>query len=197
MDLGPTPPAHSPTTALTLRGAEPSDWVFLDHLQRRHHDAIGYLPRVALEEAIDRRRVLLALENGAPAGYLYGKATYQRRADVAIIFQAAICFDARRRQMGTALVNEFLGRLPADVRQVCLWCASDLDANQFWSALGFEAVACRAGSQRTGRTHVFWCRHINGSAGTFWAPDSTHGGAMRETRAVVRVGTSLTSGVSA
>jgi hypothetical protein len=175
------------TSATTIREARPGDWSFLDHLQRKHHAAIGFLSRAALEEAIARRRVLLALENDEPAGYLYGTAPYQRREQVAIIFQAAICYDARRRLLGTALVEAFANRLSAEVAQLCLWCASDLDANLFWSALGFSAVATRAGARSTGRTHIFWCRHLSDSPGPFWVPDATRAGVMREPRTVTRL----------
>ncbi|QJW98673.1 GNAT family N-acetyltransferase [Frigoriglobus tundricola] len=170
--------------APTLRAAEPADWAFLDHLQRRYHHAIGYLSRAALAEAIDRRRVLLALENGEPAGYVYGKAHYQRRADVAIIFQAAVSYDARRRLLGTALVDAFARSLAPSVNQMCLWCATDLDASLFWSALGFRAVASRDGARRSRRTHALWCRHVHDAQGPFWIPESTRGGVMREVRSV-------------
>jgi hypothetical protein len=176
MHAAPVPPP--------IRPARPGDWTFLDHLQRRHHEAVGFLSRAALEEAIERERVLLALENGAPAGYLYGKAPYQGREQVAIIFQAAIGFGARRRLLGTALVEAFAARLPARVTQLCLWCAADLDAGLFWSALGFRPIATRAGARRTGRTHVFWCRTAGAAPDPVWVPDTTRGGVLRETRTV-------------
>jgi hypothetical protein len=176
------------SAAPTLRLAQPGDWPFLDLLQRGHHDAIGFLSRSALEHAIERGRVLLALENGEPAGYLYGKATYQRQEHVGIIFQAAICYDARRRLLGTALVEAFAAGLPGCVRQLCLWCAKDLDANLFWSALGFVPVAWRAGAHRTRRTHLFWCRHLHAHTNptALWIPDTTRAGVMRESRTVTR-----------
>jgi hypothetical protein len=187
MDVTALTHFFSPPTP-TIRLAQSQDWKFLDHLQRKHHDAIGFLPRVALERAIERGQVMLALENGEPAGYVYGQSPYQRRADVAILFQAAICFDARRRLLGTALVEAFLARFPPTVTQACLWCASDLDANLFWSALGFVAVACRDGARSAGRTHLFWCRHLNREGeGCFWVPDRTFGGVIRERRKVVRL----------
>lgn len=172
----------------SIHQAQPADWSFLDHLQRRHHDAIGFLSRMALLEAIERKRVWLALENGEPAGYLYGKAGYQRREDVAIIFQAAICYDARRRLLGTSLVEAFISGLPSAVSQLCLWCAADLDANLFWSALDFEPVATRAGARSSGRTHLFWCRHVGDASEGFWVPERTRGGIMREGREVRRLG---------
>jgi hypothetical protein len=173
----------------TIRLAQAHDWRFLDHLQRKHHDAIGFLPRVALERAIGLGWVMLALENGEPAGYVYGQSPYQRRKDVAIIYQAAICFDARRRLLGTALVESLVARFPPTVRQVCLWCAADLDASLFWSALGFAAVACRDGARSTGRRHLFWCRGLGGEGERgFWVPEITRGGVTRECREVRRLG---------
>jgi hypothetical protein len=189
-----TYPAHA-----TIRPARPDDWPFLDQLQRKHHDAIGFLSRMALEHAIARGRVLLAMENGEPAGYLYGKAPYQSQERVAIIFQAAICLDARRRLIGAALVAEFAARQCERIAQVSLWCAADLEANLFWSALGFIPVAARPGAERTGRTHLFWCRDrvrdaptrrlslVSTAASAFWIPEFTRGGVIRETRRVTRL----------
>ncbi|MDY3554776.1 GNAT family N-acetyltransferase [Gemmata sp. JC717] len=184
-------PAPVPDSAcVSVRPAVPGDWTFLDHLQRLHHHAIGFLSRAALGEAIDRGRVLLALENGAPAGYLYAAPRYHRRADVAVIYQAAVSFDARRRHLGTGLVRAFADRLPATVGQVSLWCAADLEAGGFWSALGFAPVATRAGA-RNKRTHVFWCcnpRYTgSGAAEAFWVPEATRGGVVRAARAVTRL----------
>ena len=181
--LGPPP--------VLIQPAEPDDWTFLDGLQRAHPGALGFLSRAALGEAVARGRVLLAREAGAPVGYVYGAPRYQRRPDVAIVFQVAVRAAARGRGLGAALVRAFADQLPEPAVQLSLWCAEDLGAGRFWSALGFVPVARRAGARGSGRSHLFWCRTRSGAAispGAFWAPRATGGGLARTARVVVRVG---------
>ena len=98
----------------------------------------------------------LALENDEPAAYLLGKGSYLRDPHFGIMYQAAVSYDARRRLIGTALVQHFIDQLSGPgvaggVRLIGLWCAQDIDANEFWNACGFEAIAARHGSRRMER----------------------------------------------
>jgi len=176
-----------------LRKATAADVHFLDYLQERHAHEVGYLPRRALEYYCEKGQVWLALENGAPAGYLLGQDRYYKRSDVGIIFQACIQYDARRRLLGTLLVEAYIASLPPGVKQVCLWCARDIEANLFWQSMGFTPAAVRAGSRSKGRVHVFWARRVgtpsaqvdaSECAPSLWVPGETRGGLMRELRPV-------------
>jgi hypothetical protein len=69
-----------------------------------------------------------------------------------------------------------------------LWCAQDIEANEFWDACGFEAIAARHGSRSRGRVHIFWVgRTAKGKNEPMRFPRATRGGLMRERRQVYEV----------
>lgn len=170
---------------ITIRTAMPGDVKFLDHLQSKYSHQLGYLPLQALEANIEHGHVSLALENDEPAAYLLGKGCYLRDLHFGIMYQAAVSYDARRRLIGTALVQHFIDHMEPGIRLIGLWCAQDIDANEFWNACGFEAIAARHGSRRKGRVHIFWVgRTPRGRHEPMRYPRYTHGGLMREHREV-------------
>lgn len=175
---------------VSIRSALPGsasggDVKFLDHLQKKYSEQVGFLPLQALEWNIANGKVSIALENDEPAAYLLGKGTYLRDPHFGIIYQAAVSYDARRRLMGTALVQHFIDHMEPNVRLIGLWCAQDIEANEFWNACGFEAIAARHGSRRKGRVHIFWVgRTPRGKHEAMRYPKATRGGLMREHREV-------------
>jgi hypothetical protein len=167
-------------------GNNDRDLKFLDHLQKKFSHQIGFLPKQALEWNIEKGKVSIALENDEPAAYLLGKGNYLRDPHFGIIYQAAVSYDARRRLMGTALVQHFIDHMEPNVRLIGLWCAQDIEANEFWNACGFEAIAARHGSRRKGRVHIFWVGKTPGRGANepLRYPRYTKGGLMREHREV-------------
>lgn len=143
--VGPFMPAGDAAGAVTR--ATPADLAYVVHLQKRNTDALGFLPRVALEEKIRLGRVWLARENDEPAGFLHHGtlATPEVR-----VFQAAIQYDARRRHLGLSLVGDLLARATAaGARGVSLRCLSFLDANTFWRQAGFTLMTSEPGAKGT------------------------------------------------
>ena len=169
--------------SIESRLAGQTDIGFLDHLQTVFGKQLGYMPRVALEKHAERGHVWLALENQQPAGYILGPPRYHGRDDVAVIYQAAVPFDAQRRAVGTDLVTHWCACLPESVKQVSLWCAQDIEANLFWQSLSFEPLAYRVGSVKSQRIHIYWVLAEPGFA--VYTPAGTHSGLMRENRDVV------------
>lgn len=181
---------------VTIRTAVPGaqDLAFIDHLQKKYSHQLGFLPRQALEAKIERGQVSIAFENDEPAAYVLGNGNYLRDPHFGVIYQAAVSYDARRRLMGTALVQHFIDNMCPNVRLVGLWCAQDIEANEFWSACGFEAIAARHGSRRRGRVHIFWVGRVQRNTGQrpmplepLRYPRSTRGGLMRARREVYAI----------
>jgi hypothetical protein len=118
--------------------ARPCDLPYVVDLQKRNHEALGFIPRAALLDKIERSQVHLALENGDPAGFLHHGSLKMPEVR---IFQAAIQYDARRRKLGLALVADLVRRASdAGAQGVSLRCLDFLDANNFWTAAGFELI---------------------------------------------------------
>ena len=130
-----------------VRRATPADLAYVVGLQKRNTEALGFIPRVALEQKIALGRIWLARENGEPAGFLHHGtlATPEVR-----LFQAAIQYDARRRHLGLALVGDLVARAAAaGAAGVSLRCLSFLDANDFWRQAGFTLHAAEPGANGT------------------------------------------------
>ena len=127
--------------------ATAADLTYVVDLQKRNHEALGFIPRVALLEKIELAQVHLATENDWPAGFLHHGSL--ARPEVRI-FQAAIQYDARRRHHGLALVRDLIDRAEAaGSRGVSLRCLDFLDANDFWTAAGFELIGTEPGARGT------------------------------------------------
>lgn len=146
---------HHPLPPVTA--ATPRDLPYVVALQKRHADALGFIPRLALEQKIELGRIRLARENGEPAGFLHHGSL--ARPEVRV-FQAAIQYDARRRRMGLALVDDLVRRATdAGARGVSLRCLSFLEANEFWDAAGFRLLTTEPGAK--GTLNV-WVRSLPG-----------------------------------
>lgn len=150
-------PQLRPNKPGIVRLARPIDLPFIEHLARSNTEEVGFLPKQAIGEYIDRRAVMLAMENGDPAGYLLGKHHVPDYPGTTMIHQACVCFDARRRALGLSLVKRYTTAAAVSGNgAVQLWCRGNLDANEFWKAAGFEAMALRPGGERRGIPHILW-----------------------------------------
>jgi len=210
-------PAHTATTlikpeprggaggAITIRPATDrgGDLAFIDELMKRHSGALGFASYTELQSHIEEGTALIAVEGavngigGTKIGYILYRDRYMKREDCGIVSQLVVDGEKRRGLVGAMLVRTMFERVPWGVRLFCLWCAQDLEANRFWEALGFKALAVRAGSRGKNdggsrkqgtRTQIFWQRHVReGDEYPYWYPSQTHAGRMGEARLVLPI----------
>ncbi len=135
---------------------------YVDWLMKREYQQVGFLPRQALTEYNERDQIILATENGDPSGYALfydGRNGKRPRKDPATlrVHMIAIQDDARRVFHGTGLVSRLLYHAALNqFNTLALWCATDLDANKFWRALGFTNDRIRLGGEKDNRMHNHW-----------------------------------------
>jgi GNAT superfamily N-acetyltransferase len=154
------PPATAEPPRLVVASAKHRNFV-LD-LQRRFSNQLGFLPAQAIDEYIAARRICLALENGEPAGYVLARPNLASLPGVASCVQTAICFDAQRRKLATALIDRTANAaLGAGAHLLQAWCRADLEANGFWEAAGFNAVALRRTGNARRRPLLLWRRALD------------------------------------
>jgi GNAT superfamily N-acetyltransferase len=136
-------------------------------LQKQHAAALGFLPRAALREKIESGRIWVARDGnrgGSAAGFLHHGSL--ARPEVRV-FQAAVRLDARRRHVGSALVDDLLRRAAAaGAAGVSLRCLASLDANRFWAAAGFRLLGTEPGGH--GTLNV-WVKRLNARPGDGFA----------------------------
>ena len=140
---------------------------YVPHLQNLHRSEVGFLPTVALHEYEARRQLWMARENGAPCGYLawgsFRGARPKRDPYTLKIIQACIDYDAQRSKHATQLILDLeVMAVTAGIETLSLWCASDLPANQFWSALGFHIDETPIGGSAfiKHRVHNHWTKTL-------------------------------------
>lgn len=137
--------------------SEESPIEYIVALQRKHYEALGFIPRPRTEEYLRRGQVLLAHENGEPCGFL----TYGMGWPTLKVYQACIQYDARRREHGMALVGRLIARASRSGHSmISLWCADDLESNEFWKACGFVFGGQREGGTKRGRKHNLWLYRV-------------------------------------
>ena len=140
-----------------LRPATTQDVKFLEHLQRVYPNAIGFLPRMALDHYTAAGCAKIAIENGDPAGFILGSKRLRWQPLLRPIYQAAVAMDATRRHHGLALLAEIEAEARA-AGQLGLQanCAAELEANEFWRAAGFIAIACLTPPNARKRDVICW-----------------------------------------
>lgn len=148
--------------AATTRLAKPKDFTYVKDLAKRFTDAVGFLPAEAVRTRIDRAQVRIALENGDPCGYVLEGTQLQHAKHIRPIFQAAVQMDAQRRHHGLKLIEEICSTAAASHQTIVqCYCRQTLDANSFWKAAGFVAVALRHVNATRGAPCILWRRPLH------------------------------------
>ena len=178
-----------PKNPISIRPAVAGDLAFVDFLQGKHSRMVGWMHRKALERKIELNEIIIAEQNRQTVGYCMGTDRYFKREDVGIIYQLNIVPWAQRGLVGASLLKAQFEKSAYGCKLYCCWCAQDIEANRFWEAMGFVALAYRAGSEKKSRVHIFWQRRIRAGDETtpYWFPSQTTGGSIREDRLVLPI----------
>ena len=192
------PKPRSPIN-IRLAGLGGADMYFIDELQKKHSDKVGFFALKWFEDNIKNRNVLIA-EDAASSeriGYVLFKDKYLKREELGIIHQLNVAPHRHRGLIGASLVRAAFERAAYGCKLFCCWCAQDLQANHFWESIGFVPLAFRAGTRgqaqggtrKEGRIHIFWQRRIREGDETtpYWYPTETTGGSLRENRIVLPI----------
>lgn len=145
-----------------VRLATPADLPFVQALQRRFSNQLGFLPNAALAWYLDNGRCSLVFDNGDPAGYVLGRPRLRPQPWVQPLTQTAVSFDAQRRTLGSALIDAAAADATANGRTILqAWCRTDIPANAFWLAAGFEPVALRKPETARAMPLLLWRRCLD------------------------------------
>ena len=137
---------------------------YVDGLQRKNAEALSFYPKQVFERESEKGRVFLGILNGEPCGYLYVGA---QGRDVKL-HQVCIQYDARRRLYGAAIAS-VMEQYAEDCKatSITLRCGFDLQANDFWSALGYVCIATQPGGVRRMRTINVWRKWLGSELFTY------------------------------
>jgi N-acetylglutamate synthase-like GNAT family acetyltransferase len=152
--------ARKPTNN-PIRLATPADLLFIEDLQRKFSNEVGFIPREATRNYLEMRCVKVIEENGLPAGLVLGREALRWNIAMRPIFQAAVDFTAQRRHLGLELVAAH-ARAARAAGQVALQacCREGIDANAFWHAAGFEEICRLDPSNARRRQVIVWRQQL-------------------------------------
>jgi len=139
---------------IVVRLATKDDLTYIDYLQKKNAEDLSFYPSAAFERELQNQRIILALVNDEPAGYLYHGSVESRKIK---IHQACIQYDLRGYLYGAELVRWLikLGE-SSHAHEIGLRCGSDIAANGFWRAMGFECQSVTEGGARRMRDINAW-----------------------------------------
>jgi len=129
---------------LTVRTSISKDWKFLDKLMKDESKKIGFLQRRTWDKYVwggERNFITLICEkNNQMVGYVFFTPGIGINRPVKIQ-QIVIQEDCRRIEYGTALCDCIADFCFTYERSgISLRCRADLEANNFWKALGFKLI---------------------------------------------------------
>lgn len=126
---------------------------YVSDLAKKNSEALSFIPFPKLKAYAERGQLLIETENEDPCGFLVWGWGFP----VLKIYQACIQHDARLQEHGINLVYRLIEIATArNCVAISLWCADDLEANQFWKSAGFIFTGQREEGKRRGRKHNHW-----------------------------------------
>ena len=146
-----------PRVGTKIRPATDADLAYVLHLQRKFTNQLGFLPTEAIRWLIEHARISLAVENGEPCGYLAGRTHLSQQPLLRPITQAAIQYDAQRRQHGLALLTQIEREaIEAGQAGIQACCREGIEANEFWRAAGFKPICIMTPANRRNKSVICW-----------------------------------------
>lgn len=122
-------------------------------LSKLNYEQIGFIPRPRLEQYAERGQLWSETENGELCGFL----VWGNGWPVLRVYQICIQYDARRRENGYRLLRRLIEKASAEgYEAISCYVADDIEANDFWRAVGFSVIGQRDGGMTRGRRHNHW-----------------------------------------
>ena len=124
----------------------------VDELMKRYSQWLGFLPRKALQNYLEKGTVLGAkTDDGQLVGYLL----YADRYDYFRITHLCVLEEYQRQGIAKRLVND-LKRIADTQKVIKLNCRRDFPAHDLWQKLGFVALGEKPGKSKEGRLLTIW-----------------------------------------
>ena len=151
-------PEAAPIVSRTVRLATLTDLPFVNAQQKAWSGNVGFLPSQTFERYIERGQIIIAEENGWPAGYISFCGSSK---GLVRVLQVAVHHDLLREHVGTDMMRIIQQHAESNGASITrLTCRDGLPANDFWPTLGFVQTAVYA--RRTTRRRLLreWTKQL-------------------------------------
>lgn len=124
-----------PTSAINVRLAGQDDIPSVKTIADLHRHELGFIPRGELLRAVHRDDLVVADFFGVVAGFCQ---RYRRKDGIVSIYHLAVHTDFYRKGIGESILHWIQQQGTTDLAQrIQLKCPEDIQANQFYAAIGF------------------------------------------------------------
>ena len=130
----------------------PDDLGAVDGLMKRYSQWLGFLPREALQNYLEKGTVLGATTDD---GQLVGYLLYADRYDYFRITHLCVLKEYQCQGIARRLVND-LKEIADTQKAIKLNCRRDFPANNLWHKLGFVALDEKPGRSKEGHLLTIW-----------------------------------------
>ncbi len=139
LSLFPAGPDRAEDANRSVKLAVDNDLFYVVNLQKQWTNAVGFLPKAALQRYIHADQCLVARVNGQHAGYI----NWCCRPDgLLTVPQVAISPELLRSSLGSAIITTLKqAAVHGGCSHLRLKSRSDLDCNQFWPQHGFTPTS--------------------------------------------------------
>jgi len=141
---------------IAIRRAHSWECDAISSIAHANRQALGFIPRSWLAEAVRKREVIVAVDSESVVGFARFHIT---RKGQCTLYEIAVRDDARGKGVGRALIEE-LARIASahGASHILAKCPEGLPANGFYVHLGFERQATE---RRKKRTLLVWVRKLS------------------------------------
>jgi len=142
--------------SIQIRKATPRHLYQIKKIADANKENIGFVLRPALLEAIQRQEILVAI---ARNGRILGFVNFHHRLDEkTTIYELCVKEKHRGNGFGRRLIEAVKAESRAlGKQQIQLKCPTEIEANRFYSRVGFQHIAVESGKNR--RLNV-WCLRV-------------------------------------
>lgn len=130
-----------------IRRAVQSDLEAIKAIADAERDALGFITRSTVREAIKQGHMIVATIDGEVVGFQH---YYHRKQDLQTrLYHKAVDPEWRMQGIGTALVDAVVNEARAlDRRRLLLKCPVELSSNKFHERYGFTLIGQEPGRKR-------------------------------------------------
>lgn len=138
---------------MTIHVASLTDVQDIVLLQRTESNKMGFLPKTAIVQHVERGWCITAIAQGRVIGYILGWHRLRYNPEIRGITQLVVLRRFRRLGLATLLVNAWKAKALADGKTIVqAWTRSDLhDAHALWRSLKWTAICTRTPTTARGK----------------------------------------------